>query len=67
MVARVCRELGSGRREIVVFNDDAHHCYRGRLAADQHDGTEEALKGTTRPRPRPATPTLGCGFFTGLE
>lgn len=29
MVNRVCRDLG-GTSEIVVFNDEAHHCYRGR-------------------------------------
>jgi type III restriction enzyme len=27
MVARVCRPL-SGRKQIVVLNDEAHHCYR---------------------------------------
>ena len=27
MVRRVCRDLG-GRRNIVVLNDEAHHCYR---------------------------------------
>jgi type III restriction enzyme len=30
MVNRVCRELGSARTEVVVINDEAHHCYRGR-------------------------------------
>lgn len=29
MVRRVCRELGT-RREVVVLNDEAHHCYRPR-------------------------------------
>jgi type III restriction enzyme len=29
MVSRVCRDLG-GTSEIIVFNDEAHHCYRGR-------------------------------------
>jgi type III restriction enzyme len=29
MVNRVCRELG-GHREILVMNDEAHHCYRER-------------------------------------
>jgi len=28
MVSRVCRDLG-GTSEIVVFNDEAHHCYHG--------------------------------------
>jgi type III restriction enzyme len=29
MVRRVCRELGT-RRNIVVLNDEAHHCYRSK-------------------------------------
>ena len=29
MVRRVCRELGT-KRNIVVLNDEAHHCYRSR-------------------------------------
>lgn len=29
MVRRVCRELGS-KKEIIVFNDEAHHCYRSK-------------------------------------
>jgi type III restriction enzyme len=28
MVRRVCRELGSSSKQIVVLNDEAHHCYR---------------------------------------
>jgi len=31
MASRVCRDLG-GTSEIVVFNDEAHHCYQGRDA-----------------------------------
>ena len=31
MVRRVCREFGS-KRNIVVINDEAHHCYRGKPA-----------------------------------
>jgi len=27
MVRYVCRELGS-KKNIIVFNDEAHHCYR---------------------------------------
>ena len=37
MVRRVCRELGS-KRNIVVLNDEAHHCYRRPVA----DSEEEA-------------------------
>ncbi len=34
VVMRLRRELGLGtKRQIIVFNDEAHHCYRGREAA----------------------------------
>src|SRR5205823_3215375 len=43
MVQRVCRELGT-RREIVVLNDEAHHCYRGKPAAVAEKMTGEEKK-----------------------
>lgn len=39
MVRRVCRELGT-KKGIVVLNDEAHHCYRGK-----QEDEEEKLKG----------------------
>jgi type III restriction enzyme len=36
MVSRVCRDLG-GTSEIVVFNDEAHHCYHGRYDGPEAD------------------------------
>jgi len=42
MVRRVCRDLGN-KRNIVVINDEAHHCYRGRP-----ESPEEKLKGDER-------------------
>ncbi|MEW6263155.1 MAG: BPTD_3080 family restriction endonuclease [Thermodesulfobacteriota bacterium] len=39
MVRRVCRELGN-KKNIVVINDEAHHCYR-----EKPDGDEGKLKG----------------------
>lgn len=39
MVRRVCRELGN-KKNILVINDEAHHCYRRKA-----DGEEEVLKG----------------------
>jgi type III restriction enzyme len=42
MVRRVCREL-SGKKNIVVLNDEAHHCYRRKP-----DGEDEALAGDER-------------------
>jgi type III restriction enzyme len=43
MVRRVARELG-GKRNIVVINDEAHHCYRHR----PDDAEAERLKGEDR-------------------
>jgi len=42
MVRRVCRELG-GKKNIVVINDEAHHCYRRKP-----DAEEEKLTGDER-------------------
>jgi type III restriction enzyme len=42
MVRRVCRELGN-KKNIVVINDEAHHCYRRRA-----DAEDVPLKGDER-------------------
>jgi len=42
MVRRVCRELGN-RKNIIVINDEAHHCYRGKPPEE-----EERLVGDER-------------------
>ena len=42
MVRRVCRELGT-KKNIIVINDEAHHCYRRKP-----DGLEEKLTGDER-------------------
>ena len=42
VVRRVCRELGT-KRGIVVINDEAHHCYRGKP-----EGDDVKLKGDER-------------------
>ncbi|MFA7236203.1 MAG: DEAD/DEAH box helicase family protein [Phycisphaeraceae bacterium] len=42
MVRRVCRELGN-KKNIIVLNDEAHHCYRRKP-----DGEEEKLTGDDR-------------------
>jgi type III restriction enzyme len=42
MVARVCREGGAelmGRKNIIVLNDEAHHCYRHKVT-DEEDEPE---------------------------
>ncbi|CAN5711329.1 DEAD/DEAH box helicase family protein [soil metagenome] len=45
MVRRVCRSLGT-KKSVVVLNDEAHHCYRGRPAGEFEDGAR--LKGDLR-------------------
>ena len=40
MVNRVCNDLGK-HREIVVINDEAHHCYRGKPAEAKEKMTRE--------------------------
>jgi type III restriction enzyme len=42
MARRVCRELGN-KRNVIVMNDEAHHCYRRRAG-----GEEVVLKGEER-------------------
>lgn len=42
MVRRVCRELGN-KKNIIVINDEAHHCYRRKP-----DGEDIQLKGDDR-------------------
>jgi type III restriction enzyme len=43
MARRVCRDLGAGRNQIVVLNDEAHHCY-ARRPADAPDGEAGDVK-----------------------
>lgn len=40
MVNRVCKELGT-HREIMVINDEAHHCYRGKRVEKKEKMTKE--------------------------
>jgi type III restriction enzyme len=42
MIRRVCRELGT-KKNIIVLNDEAHHCYRRKP-----DGEDEPLTGEDR-------------------
>ena len=42
VVRRLRRDLGLGtKRQIIVFNDEAHHCYRGRPAAKKERLTSD--------------------------
>ena len=47
MVRRVCREFG-GKKNIVVLNDEAHHCYRGKPAEAEGEADAAALTGEER-------------------
>ena len=38
MVRRVCRSLGN-KKNIIVMNDEAHHCYRRRVDGDEEQET----------------------------
>jgi type III restriction enzyme len=43
MARRVCRDLGAGRNQIVVLNDEAHHCY-ARRPVEEPDGDAARVK-----------------------
>jgi type III restriction enzyme len=43
MVRRACRELGN-KKNIVVINDEAHHCYRRRVGGEEVKLTGEERK-----------------------
>jgi type III restriction enzyme len=43
MVNRVCKDLGL-HREIMVINDEAHHCYRGKPDAPKEKMTREEVR-----------------------
>lgn len=45
---RVCRPFGS-KKQIVVLNDEAHHCYQGRSAAGVGPQAEDDLDDEDRP------------------
>lgn len=46
MVRRVCRELGGHKKNIIVINDEAHHCYRRK--PDYSDDGNDVPKGDER-------------------
>jgi type III restriction enzyme len=60
MVRRVCRELGT-KKNIVVLNDEAHHCYRSRPV----DGAEK-LTGDERKEAQKREEAARL-WITGLE
>jgi type III restriction enzyme len=42
MVRRVCRDLG-GKRNIVILNDEAHHCYRSKPDEEKVEGEKYSV------------------------
>lgn len=60
MVNRVCNDLGK-HREIIVINDEAHHCYRGKPAEAKEKLTREEA---SEARARAEEARL---WITGLE
>ena len=70
MVRRVCRAFGTAKN-IVVLNDEAHHCYRAAppseaeeatLDADERTEADSATRrrpGLARPASRPSETKLG--------
>ncbi len=58
MVRRVCRELGS-KRNIIVINDEAHHCYRRKpdaRTARSSPATNARKPRSARKRPASGSP-----------
>ncbi|MGA2542184.1 MAG: DEAD/DEAH box helicase family protein [Verrucomicrobiota bacterium] len=60
MVRRVCRELGT-KKNIIILNDEAHHCYRRRVG-----GEAEKLTGDDR-REAEKREEEARVWITGLE
>lgn len=65
MVNRVCRELG-GTAGIVVLNDEAHHCYRGRTTSEDGADTEVKLTGDERKEAKDRNDEARV-WFSGLQ
>ena len=66
MVARVCRDLG-GTSGIVVFNDEAHHCYLDRYDNPEDEGiTEKDLTGDDKAEAKQNTEAARL-WFNGLR
>ena len=60
MVRRVCRELGN-KRNVIVINDEAHHCYRRKP-----DSEDEVLSGEDKREAQKRNEEARV-WITGLE
>jgi type III restriction enzyme len=66
MVTRVCRDLG-GTSGIVVFNDEAHHCYLDRYDNPEEDAaTDKDLTGDDKDEAKKNTEAARL-WFNGLR
>lgn len=63
MVNRVCRELGN-KKNIIVLNDEAHHCYRRKAVDDAAEDPE--LKGEERDEAKERNKTAAI-WISGIE
>jgi len=48
VAARILRPFGSGKGEVVVLNDEAHHCYQDRLLEHPDDDADKEDKDRNR-------------------
>lgn len=67
MVNRVLRDLGgSDKSQIIVFNDEAHHCYQTRAAALEGGLTEDQLAGEAKKEAQESN-KVSRRWFDGLK
>ncbi len=48
VTARILRNLGDGKGEVIVLNDEAHHCYQDKLAEHPEEKAEKEDKERNR-------------------
>lgn len=67
MVNRVLRDLGgTDKSQIIVINDEAHHCYQTRSSALAGGKTEDQLKGDEKKEAQESN-KIGRQWFDGLR
>ena len=59
MVRRVCRELRQREANIVVINDEAHHCYRRRRRTASDEKLDADERAQAKPRSATRRPASG--------
>ena len=66
MVRRVCRELGN-KKNIIVINDEAHHCYRRKPDGEQEKLTGDERKEAEKREEEAARLDIGSGGCQGKD